>query len=105
MALLDTAIKVLYPSIVVLGIYFLFAGPQPSGRRVRRRPHDRRGDWRCATSSGGAAAVRSSFRLPAHIILGLGLLSSASTALVPVLLGGSILEHGDKEFDLPSSTT
>ena len=100
MALLDTAMKVLYPSIVVLGIYFLFAGHnRPGGGFV--------GGLMIGTAislryvARGVGAVRSSFRLPAHVILGLGLLMSATTALVPVLLGGSILEHGDKEFDLP----
>jgi multicomponent Na+:H+ antiporter subunit A len=35
------------------------------------------------------------------VILGTGLFLSASTALVPLLLGGAILEHGDVEVDLP----
>jgi hypothetical protein len=45
--------------------------------------------------------VRSTFRVPAHVILGTGLFLSAATAFVPLLLGGAILEHGDVEFHLP----
>jgi len=35
------------------------------------------------------------------VILGLGLFLAAFTALLPLLLGGAILEHGDVEFHLP----
>ena len=44
MALLDTAMKVLYPSIVVLGIYFLFAGHNRPGGGFVGWPHDRHRD-------------------------------------------------------------
>ena len=100
MVLLDTSMKVLYPSILVLGIYFLSAGHnRPGGGFVGGLMIGAAVSLRYVAR--GVAAVRSSFRLPAHIILGGGLLISATTTLVPVLLGGSIMEHGDKEFDLP----
>ena len=51
--------------------------------------------------SGGARAVRRTFRAPSHIILGVGLFLSSFTALVPVLLGGRVLEHGEIEGTLP----
>lgn len=51
--------------------------------------------------SGGATAVRSTFRMPSHVILGVGLTLSAVTAIVPIILGGSILEHGEWETHLP----
>ena len=51
--------------------------------------------------SGGAQAVRSTFRLPPHLFLGLGLLMSALTAFIPLVLGGAILEHGDVTLHLP----
>ncbi len=45
--------------------------------------------------------MRSTFRLPPHVFLGIGLFASAFTALFPLLLGGAILEHGEVEFHLP----
>lgn len=98
--ILDTSIRVLYPSILVLGLYFLFAGHnRPGGGFVGGLVIG--GALALRYVSGGAAAVRSTFRLPPHLFLGLGLFLAAFTAFLPVLLGGSILEHGDIEFDLP----
>lgn len=98
--ILDTSIKVLYPSILVLGSYFVFAGHnRPGGGFVGGLVIGAGLALRYV--SGGATAVRNTFRSPAHIILGLGLSMTAVTAFVPVLLGGSILEHGDISFDLP----
>jgi multisubunit Na+/H+ antiporter MnhB subunit len=100
MLILDTSVKVLYPSILVLAAYFVFAGHnRPGGGFVSGLVVGAAISLRYV--SGGVDAVRSTFRLPAHTILGLGLLVSASTAFVPLLLGGSILEHGDFEFDVP----
>ena len=100
MVVLDTSMQVLYPSILVLGIYFLVAGHnRPGGGFVGGLVIGAAISLRYVAR--GVGAVRSSFRLPPHVILGVGLLTSATTALVPVLLGGSVLEHGDKEFDLP----
>lgn len=98
--ILDTSIKVLYPSILVLGAYFLFAGHnRPGGGFVGGLVIGAGLALRYV--SGGATAVRNTFRLPPHLIIGIGLLMSALTAFIPVLLGGSILEHGDISFDLP----
>jgi multisubunit Na+/H+ antiporter MnhB subunit len=98
--ILDTSIRVLYPSILVLAVYFVFSGHnRPGGGFVGGLVVGAALALRYV--SGGAAAVRSTFRVPAHVILGTGLLLSASTAFVPLLLGGAILEHGDVEFHLP----
>ena len=100
MMLLDTSMKVLYPSILVLGLYFLVAGHnRPGGGFVGGLVVG--GGLALRYVSGGAQAVRSTFRLPPHLFLGLGLLMSALTAFIPVVLGGSILEHGDATFHLP----
>ncbi|MET0911451.1 MAG: MnhB domain-containing protein [Ilumatobacteraceae bacterium] len=100
MVVLDTSMQVLYPSILVLGIYFLFAGHnRPGGGFVGGLVIGAAISLRYVAR--GVGAVHASFRLPPHVILGVGLLISATTALVPLLLGGSVLEHGDKEFDLP----
>jgi multicomponent Na+:H+ antiporter subunit A len=51
--------------------------------------------------TGGATAVRQTFRAPSHVVLGAGLCISSFTALLPVLLGGAVLEHGEFEVGLP----
>lgn len=100
MVILDTSMRVLYPSILVLGIYFLAAGHnRPGGGFVGGLMIGAAVALRYV--AGGYDAVRSTFRLPAHVMMGVGLLIAGCTAFIPVLLGGSIMEHGDKEFDLP----
>ncbi len=98
--ILDTSIRILYPSILVLALYFVFSGHnRPGGGFVGGLVVGAALALRYV--SGGAAAVRSTFRVHPHVILGLGLLLSAFTALLPLLLGGAILEHGEVEFHLP----
>ena len=100
MMLLDTSMKVLYPSILVLAVYFLVAGHnRPGGGFVGGLVVG--GALALRYVSGGVQAVRDTFRLPPHLFLGIGLLMSALTAFIPVVLGGSILEHGDATFHLP----
>jgi len=100
MVLLDTSMKVLYPSILVLALYFVFAGHnRPGGGFVGGLVVG--GALALRYVSGGAAAVRSTFRVPPHLFLGVGLLLSALTAFIPLVLGGSILEHGDVTLHLP----
>lgn len=90
---LDVSVRLLYPSIIVLSLYFLFSGHnQPGGGFV--------GGLTAAAAislryvSGGVSAVRRSFRLEPWTVLGGGLAVSVGTAIFPMLLGGSILEHG-----------
>jgi multicomponent Na+:H+ antiporter subunit A len=98
--ILDTSIRILYPSILVLALYFVFAGHnRPGGGFVGGLVVGAALALRYV--SGGAEAVRSTFRLPPHVILGVGLFLAAFTALLPLLLGGAILEHGEVEFHLP----
>ncbi len=98
--LLDTSMKVLYPSILVLAIYFLLAGHnRPGGGFVGGLVVG--GALALRYVSGGVNAVRSTFRLPPHLFLGIGLLTSALTAFIPLVLGGAILEHGDATMHLP----
>ena len=98
--ILDQSIKVLYQSILVLALYFTFAGHNlPGGGFVGGLVAGAGVSLRYVT--GGADAVRTTFRAPSHIILGVGLLLSAVTAFVPVLLGGAVLEHGEYERDYP----
>lgn len=90
---LDVSVRLLYPSIMVLSLFFLFAGHnQPGGGFV--------GGLTAAAAislryvAGGVQAVRGSFRLQPWTILGGGLALAVGTAIFPLLLGHSILEHG-----------
>ena len=90
MLILDTSVKILYPAILVLALYFLFAGHnRPGGGFVSGLMVGAALSLRFV--SGDAEAVRSTFRLSSHVILGMGLAISATTALLPILLGGSVL--------------
>jgi multicomponent Na+:H+ antiporter subunit A len=51
--------------------------------------------------AGGVDAVQSTFVLRPHLILGIGLVISSLTALVPVLLGNSVLQHGELDLHWP----
>lgn len=93
---LDASVRVLYPSIIVLSLYFLFAGHnQPGGGFV--------GGLTAAAAislryvAGGVSRVRESFRLPPWVILGGGLALAVGTAIFPLLLGHAVLEHGTFE--------
>ena len=93
--ILDQSIKVLYHSILVLALYFGFAGHNlPGGGFVGGLMAGAAVSLRYV--SGGAEAVRTTFRAPSHVILGVGLF-----LLVPVLLGGAVLEHAEYETKLP----
>jgi multicomponent Na+:H+ antiporter subunit A len=100
LVVLDTSVKVVYHSILVLSLYFLFAGHnQPGGGFV--------GGLTAASGvalryvAGGIDAVRTSFRLRPWTILAVGLATSVVTAIVPLVLGRAVLEHDDIEWELP----
>ncbi len=94
----DASARLLYPSIIVVAIYFLFAGHnQPGGGFV--------GGLTAAAAlslryvAGGLAAVRRSVPVAPWTVLGVGLGIAVGTAIVPLVLGGSVLEHALWEFD------
>ena len=98
--LLDLFSRLLFGSIVVLSVYFLFAGHnQPGGGFVAGLTAGAAISLRYL--AGGAAAVRQSVPVQPWTALGGGLALAAGTATVPLLLGGSILEHAVWEADLP----
>ena len=97
---IEVSVRLLYPSIIVLSLYFLFAGHnQPGGGFV--------GGLAAAAAislryvAGGVTAVRSSFRFKPWTIIGTGLAVSVGTAIFPMLLGGAILEHGTLKLHPP----
>ncbi len=98
--LVDLFSRLLFGSIVVLAAYFLFAGHnQPGGGFVAGLTAGAAISLRYV--AGGATAVRRSVPLQPWTVLGGGLAIAAGTALVPLLTGGSILEHAAWEADLP----
>ncbi len=91
--ILDVSVRLLYPSIIVLSLYFLFSGHnQPGGGFVGGLAASAAISLRYVTD--GVEAVRRSFRWEPWTILGTGLAISVGTAIFPMLLGGAILEHG-----------
>src|SRR5690606_9858102 len=96
----DASARLLFPSIMVLSLYFLFAGHnQPGGGFVGGLTAGAAISLRYI--AGGVTAVRTTFRLRPWVILGGGLAISTVTAVVPLLTGNDVLEHGVVEGDLP----
>ncbi len=97
---LDASSRLLFGSIIVLSVYLLFAGHnQPGGGFVGGLTAGAAISLRYI--AGGARAVRESMRVAPWTVLGTGLGIAAFTALVPLLMGGAVLEHALWEFDLP----
>jgi multisubunit Na+/H+ antiporter MnhB subunit len=98
--ILVTTVRLIYQSIIVLAVYFLFAGHNlPGGGFVGGLIVGAAVSLRYVT--GGIDAVQNTFPVKPHLILGAGLVVAATTALVPILFGGAVLEHGYYEVDFP----
>ncbi len=98
--IVDTITRMLFASIAVLAGYFLFAGHnQPGGGFVGGLVVGAAISLRYV--AGGSQAVRQSVRLPADLVLGGGLGLSVSTAFIPLLFGGAVLEHAVWQWDAP----
>ena len=82
----DASARLLYPSILALSLYFLFAGHnQPGGGFVGGLTAGAAISLRYV--AGGVAAVRSALRAKPWTVLGTGLAIAATTAIVPLLTG------------------
>jgi multisubunit Na+/H+ antiporter MnhB subunit len=96
----DVAVRLLFPAVMVGSIYLLFAGHNQPG-----------GGFAGGIVAGVAVALRyvaggiDEVRRLSHArpwtVLGAGLLIATLTALVPVLAGGALLETGEVAVDLP----
>ncbi len=96
----DASVRVLFGSIAVLSLYFLFAGHnQPGGGFV--------GGLTAGAAislvfvAGGLESVRALLPVRPWVVLGSGLAVAVGTALTPILLGGAVLEHALFTIDLP----
>lgn len=100
LVVVDTSVRVVYHSILVLSLYFLFAGHnQPGGGFVGGLVAGAAISFRYV--AGGVAEVRQVFPVRPWTILGGGLFLAAGTALVPILTGNALLEHAAWQADLP----
>ena len=96
----DTITRLLFASIAILATYFLFTGHnQPGGGFVGGLTVGAAISLRYV--AGGAEAVRRSVRVPANVVLGGGLSISLATAFVPLVFGGSVLEHALFTWEAP----
>lgn len=98
--IVDTAVRILFPSIVVLSLYFLFAGHnQPGGGFAGGLIFGAGIALRYV--AGGVEEVRRITRIKPWTVAGVGLAIATVTAAVPVMLGEQVLEHDDIAADLP----
>ena len=97
---LETAVRLVFHTVLVFGLYLLFAGHnQPGGGFVGGLVAG------CAfvllDVAGGRAALAAAVPVEPTVPLGVGLLLSAGTGAAAWLFGGQFLESGKVELDLP----
>lgn len=97
---LETAVRLVFHTVLVFGVYLLFAGHnQPGGGFVGGLVAGLAFVLRYI--AGGRAALRAAVPVDPGIPLGLGLLLAALTGVVALFLGGDFLEGGAVEATLP----
>jgi multisubunit Na+/H+ antiporter MnhB subunit len=98
--ILDVTARVVFPSALTLSLYLLFAGHnQPGGGFVGGLVAG--AAMGLVYAAGGIDDVRALAPVRPWTVLGTGLLIAAGTALVPLVTGGALLEHGSIELDPP----
>jgi multicomponent Na+:H+ antiporter subunit A len=97
---LETAVRVVFHTVLVFGVYLLFAGHnQPGGGFVGGLVAGSAFVLRYATT--GRGGLRSAVPIDPVLPLGAGLLLAACTGAAALLLGAQFLESGKVELDLP----
>lgn len=97
---LETAVRLVFHTILVFSLYLLFAGHnQPGGGFVGGLVAGLAFVLRYI--AGGRAALREAVPVDPGVPLGLGLLLAAGTGVVALLAGGQFLESGKVSHDLP----
>ena len=98
--ILDLCVRAEIHTVLVVSVYLLFAGHnQPGGGFPAGLVAG--AAFVLQYLAGGADDVRRSARWSPFTFLGLGLLLAVVTALVPVALGGQVLEHATWSAELP----
>ncbi len=97
---LETAVRLVFHTILVFALYLLFAGHnQPGGGFVAGLVAGLAFVLRYV--AGGRAALREAVPVDPGIPLGLGLVLAAGTGLAAVAVGGQFLQSAKVELDLP----
>jgi multisubunit Na+/H+ antiporter MnhB subunit len=98
--IVDTSVHFVFHGVLVLSVYLLFAGHnQPGGGFAGGLVAGAAVGLRYV--AGGIESVRRASPVRAWTILGTGLLVSAATATVPLVLGGSVLESATATWHPP----
>jgi multicomponent Na+:H+ antiporter subunit A len=98
--IVDMTARLVFRSALVLSLYLLFAGHnQPGGGFVGGLVAG--AAVTLLYAAGGIDDVRALGPLAPWTVLGAGLLLSAGTALVPLVAGDGLLQHGKIELDAP----
>jgi len=97
---IDVSVRIVFAAVMVGSLWLLFAGHnQPGGGFVGGIVAGAAVALRYV--SGGLAEVRRLSRGRPWMVLGAGLLISVLTAIVPLLLGGAVLQTGSFTLELP----
>ena len=97
---IDVSVRIVFAAVMVGSLWLLFAGHnQPGGGFVGGIVAGAAVSLRYV--AGGLAEVRRLSRGQPWMVLGAGLLIAVTTAIVPLLLGGAVLETGSVTLDLP----
>ena len=98
--IVDTVARLVVHSALLLGVYLLFAGHnQPGGGFIGGLVAS--AALAVGYVAGGIDDVRQLLRVRPWTVVGAGLLVAAVTALVPLLLGGALLEGDYVELSPP----
>ena len=93
--------RIVFAAVMLGSLWLLFAGHnQPGGGFVGGIVAGAAISLRYV--AGGLREVRRLSRGKPWMVLGSGLLISVTTAIVPLLLGGEVLQTGSHTFDLPA---
>jgi multicomponent Na+:H+ antiporter subunit A len=97
---LETAVRLVFHTVLVFSLYLLFAGHnQPGGGFVGGLVAGAAFVLRYV--AGGRAALRAAVPIDPGVPVGGGLVLAAGTGMTAWLFGGQFLESGKLELDLP----
>ena len=96
----DVSVRIVFAAVMIGSLWLLFAGHnQPGGGFVGGIVAGAAVSLRYV--AGGIDEVRTLSRGKPWLVLGAGLLIAVTTAIVPLLFGGDVLETGSFTLDLP----
>ncbi|MET0146141.1 MAG: hydrogen gas-evolving membrane-bound hydrogenase subunit E [Ilumatobacteraceae bacterium] len=97
---IDVSVRIVFAAVMVGSVWLLFAGHnQPGGGFVGGIVAGAAVSLRYV--AGGLPEVRRLSRGKPWLVLGSGVAISAATAIMPLLMGGAVLQTGAHTFDLP----